>query len=139
MKINLIKKLDQSLCAYDEDSLDLLKSIPANYFFNVTYSPARNYKNHKRWFDFVNKTFDIQDNYTDKDTWRGVLQIYGGHCKHVTTPSGETHTWPESISFDVLDDELKFRNMFKRALDMFLKKHCKSMTDEDFMRIMDYE
>ncbi len=139
MELNLIKRSDTLLEAADDDTLELLSNYTAGTYIPCKTQDARSWGNHKRWFRFVNTTFDMQEVYDDKDTWRGVLQIMGGHCKHVIDREGNTHIWPESISWKELSDENKFRSMFKRAVNGFLTRYRADLTEDQFMAIMGYE
>lgn len=40
---------------------------------------GRNYDNHKRFFQFRDETFDIQDQFDDKEVWRKHLLLMAGH------------------------------------------------------------
>lgn len=138
MKITLVKQPYDVIVAFDEGSEEIIKSIKMGEPFSVDYKPERNTKNHRRWFAFINTTFDMQEHYTDKEAWRGVMQIYGGHCKTVVDPKGNTHIWPESISYKVFKDEEKFKSMFKRAVDAFLERYQQRITEDEFLQILEF-
>lgn len=105
MELNFYKRSDGLLEAADDDTIDALRMYPAGQYLPCNTQDARSWSNHRRWFLFVSKTFDMQDTYEDKKTWRGVLQIAGGRCKHVIDKEGNTHIWPESISWKELSDD----------------------------------
>lgn len=139
MEFHLAKRSDGLLEAWDDETMEALKTIaPASYMV-VDYKPRRKLTNHKRWFAYVNHTFEMQDSYDDKDVWRGILQIYGGHCKTVTAANGDVHIWPESIAWSVFNDEQKFIKMFKRSIKMYLSQHGNGMTEGELLRIIDFE
>ena len=139
MNLNLIKRADGLLEAADDETIEALRVFAAGTYIPCKTQEARSWGNHKRWFTFVNRTFDMQEEYDDKEVWRGVLQIAGGHCKHVVDAQGNTHIWPESISWKEMSNEHKFREMFKRSVNWFLKRYQHNMSEEEFLRIMDYE
>lgn len=139
MQLRLAKRCDGLLEAWDDESMEALKKVAPAEYMVVEYKIKRNLKNHKRWFAFVNHTFEMQDSYDDKETWRGCLQIAGGHCKTVVDKKGNTHIWPMSIAWSVFDDEDEFKSMFKRALRWFLMNYGKGMSEKELLRIIDFE
>jgi hypothetical protein len=62
---------------------ELFKKIPHGEVAKVVYQKNRNYRNHKRFMALVNVTFDIQDGFDNKKTWRKHLQMIGGHYEAV--------------------------------------------------------
>lgn len=122
----------------DDETMAICRSISPRDLVRVKYTKARNPQNHRRWFAFVNTTFDMQDTYHDKEIWRKVLQMLAGHFDTVVDTRGNTHFWPKSISFKDLDDETVFRDLFKRAVSAFLDKYGQGMTEAEFMRVLDH-
>ncbi len=139
MQINLIKCHDGAYRPADEDTQRRLQTVKVGSWIIANYTPNRNWLNHRRWFAFRDVTFDMQDQYEDKEVWRGVLQIYGGHCKTVVDRKGDTNIWPESISYEVMDDEIKFNEMFDRSLNCFLKYYAPSMSEEQFFKVLEFD
>jgi hypothetical protein len=139
MDINLIKRADGLLEAADNETMEALRQYAMGTYMPCKTQDSRSWGNHKRWFNFVNVTFDMQDVYDDKETWRGVLQIMGGRCRTVIDREGCTHIWPESISWKHLSDESKFRLMFKRSINGFLTRYRTDITESQFLAIMQYE
>ena len=139
MQLRLANRADGLLEAWDDPTMEVLKKIPPGEYMVVEFKRQRDLTNHRRWFAFVNHTFAMQDDYQDVDTWRGVLQIYGGHCKTVVDSEGKTHVWPESISWKNFTDEDQFKRMFSRAVKNYLLRHGKGMTEDELLRIIDFE
>lgn len=123
----------------DDDTLKICRSLGPKDLILVKYSKARNPKNHRRWFAFVNLSFDMQDQYEDKEIWRKVLQMLAGHFDTVVDAKGNTHYWPRSISFKELDDETAFRDLFSRAVRAFLGRYGNGMSEEEFMKALDFD
>lgn len=139
MELRLAKRCDGLLEAWDDDTMEALKTIQPGRYMVVEYKPRRKLDNHKRWFAYVSHTFSMQDRYDDKEVWRGILQIYGGHCKTVVSSTGDVHIWPESIAWSVFNDEQKFIKMFKRSIKMYLSQFGNGMTEDELLRIIDFE
>jgi hypothetical protein len=138
MELRLINRSDGLCEAFDDETLEVLKKMGMKYFV-VEYKRTRDYTNHKRWFCYVNHTFNMQDCYSDKEVWRGILQIYGGHCRTVVDSTGKTHIWPESISWKNFDDEEQFKSMFRRSIKGFIRNHGNGITEDELLRIIDFE
>jgi hypothetical protein len=137
-KFCLLNRSDGLLEAADDDSLEVMRRLPKGIVFEMEYRAARNPANHRRWFAFVSTTFDMQDQYEDKEIWRKVLQMLAGHFDEVVDQRGQTHYWPRSISFKELDDELVFRDLFRRAVNGFLSRYGNGMSEQEFMAAMDF-
>lgn len=130
---------------------------------------GRNYDNHKRFFELRDQTFDIQDEFDDKEIWRKQLLIMAGHYEEeiralspnmkfimkyldkflMGTPASKKKIMdeiersykvvyvPKSIAWDKVD-ELEFREIFKRAIDGFIKNYSPQMSDQTFLRILEF-
>lgn len=123
----------------DDESLAAIRGMKPGDLIKMPYKKARNPQNHRRWFAFVNTSFDMQDQYEDKEIWRKVLQMLAGHFDTVIDQKGATHYWPRSISFKELDDEQVFKDLFARAVRAFLSRYGGGMSEEDFMRALDFD
>ena len=60
---------------------------------------ARNYLNHKRMFDFVNATYDMQDVYSNIEIYRNWLTVASGWFNIMVYPEGTTHLLPKIWKF----------------------------------------
>lgn len=138
MLITLTKSQKGTLIAHDEESLEAIDSMQIGETRIAEIKSDRQSKNHRKWFKFVNKTFEMQDIYDDKEVWRKILQISAGHFRTVTDKNGNTHIWPESISYKEFDDEDKFRKMCRSAVQHFVTKYGHGITEEECYRIFDF-
>jgi len=137
-KLVLVKRRDGLLEASNDHTLEATKLIPVDGEIIVTWDDKRNAKNHKRYMSFISATFDIQDEYDNKDIWRKILQIKAGHFDAVVDKKGKTHYWPKSISWDMLG-EVKFRELFKQIIDVFLRDYEARMSENDLNKITDFQ
>lgn len=94
----------------------------------IEHKRGRSAANHRRFFAFVNTTFDWQDTYADREIWRKVLEMQGGHFDVVVDLKGNTHYWPKSIAWDELDDEQEFRDLFNRVVQGYLNKYAGNLS-----------
>lgn len=100
---------------------------------------ARNYGNHKRMFDFVNATFDMQDVYPNAKIYRNWLTVASGWFDIMMYPDGTTHFFPKSWSFENMDED-EFKRMFSAAIDAFLadERLGAGLTEDDVLRAISY-
>ena len=133
-------KIDGVLVGADEESSGKLADLGLDTLVKCSTSKHRNYQNHKRFFAFVKTAYDMQTFFDDFDIFRKWLIMGAGYFKSSVTPKGVTIFIPESIAFEKLDEE-EFKQLFKKALNYYLKELCnhRVVKDEEFMRILDFE
>jgi hypothetical protein len=137
-EIYLAKRFDGLLEAADDDTIEALHNVAPNSLLYCSFKTARNPGNHRRWFKFVQVSFDMQDHFENKAVWRKHIQMLAGWYDAVVLPNGDTQYWPRSISFKDLDDEVTFRKLFDKAVSAFLGRYGKDMTESDFLRALDF-
>jgi hypothetical protein len=120
-KAIFIRTADGLRPASDEAARILFRYSPGDEVL-VEHKVGRSAKNHRRAFAFFNLTFDWQDTYDDPTIWRKVCEIAAGHCDIVIDKHGDTHYWPKSISWDAIDDEQEFRELFDRVVRAYLAR-----------------
>lgn len=100
---------------------------------------ARNYLNHKRMFDFVNATYDMQDVYQNTEIYRNWLTVAAGWFNIMMYPDGATQLFPKSWKFEEMDED-EFKRMFSAAIDAFLAEDRLSagLTEDDVLRAISY-
>ena len=139
MDLRLCKRSDGLYEAWDDETLAICSGIPVGTVLSLPYSPKRNYKNLQRWHVFCKHSFNMQDSYDNLRVWKKILCIASGHCDIVIGTDGETHFLPNRVSYDECDDEYLFRDIFHKSVGWFLRKYGNGMTNDEFMRILDYE
>jgi len=108
------------------ESEELIKSKPVGVDFIVEVNDKRNAGNHRRFFSFVNFTFDIQDDYESKEIWRKVLMIKAGYFDSVLDKTGYCQQWAHSVSWDRMEEQ-KFRRVFGDVVQAFISsEYCQS-------------
>lgn len=101
----------------------------------IEHVRGRNARNHRRFFAFVNATFQWQDTYEEKEIWRKVLELNAGHFDVVMDMRGKTHFWPRSIAWDKIEDEHEFQDLFGRVVNGYLRKYGGTLTAEQVDRV----
>lgn len=101
----------------------------------------RNTGNHRRFFRFVNATFELQDIFneqTDIDRWRKHLLLIAGHVdEHISPKTGHVGYVIRSIAWEELD-EIEFRPLFNSVINSFLKWYGKDLNDIQINTILEY-
>jgi len=103
----------------------------------VDIKKGRNVGNHRRFFAFINMTFDLQDEFDNKDIWRKYIQMKAGFFTEVVTANGKIMYWPQSISWDQLD-ETAFKDLFNKVVNAFLKYYGNDLNDIQINTIMEF-
>ena len=97
----------------------------------------RNPANHRRYWSFINQTFDMQEDFDNVEQWRKYIQMKAGHYEAVVTPKGETMYWPKSISWESIE-EGEFKQLFNQVVKAFLKYYGNALTNEQINQIVNY-
>lgn len=98
----------------------------------------RNPGNHRRFFRFVNHTFDMQDVYDDKDIWRRHLLLNAGHVEeHISPKTGDVGYVIKSINWDELD-EIEFKPIFSSVVNAFIKWYGQDLNELQINSILEY-
>jgi len=108
----------------------------------VEYIKSRNYENHKRFFKFIEVAFDNQDFYDNPEHLRKALQMAAGHYEVlvIQNKEGEVSTQyiPKSIEFEKLDEE-EFQELFKKCITAFVERYGNGLTEQQLLRIIDFD
>ena len=137
-----VSKVDGCLIAVDDESAEKLASLGLDQLVECKVNANRNYKNLQRFNVFIDKAFAMQEIYKDRNLFRKMMQMGGGHFDLVQSPRGQWLKIPKSISFAEMEEE-EFKIIFKKCIDYFLewrnenKKLC-PMTNEEFIQILDF-
>lgn len=97
----------------------------------------RNVKNHRRFFAFIKLSFDMQDTFDSMEVWRKYITMKAGFFDEVITAEGKVLYWPQSISWDELD-EIKFKDLFNQVVNAFLKYYGQGLDDMQINSIVEF-
>jgi len=97
----------------------------------------RNVKNHRRFFAFIKMSFDMQDTFDSMEVWRKYITMKAGFFDEVINGEGKVLYWPQSISWDELD-EIKFKDLFNKVVDAFLKYYGQDLDDMQINSIVEF-
>lgn len=134
MKIYL-KKSGYALRASDEEACTWLAKIHEGELVLCDIKRSRNYENHKRFFKFVEITFDMQEHFTEIEKFRRWLQMEAGYFSTIVSPNGEVRFVADSIAFDRMD-EPEFQKLFSAAIDVFLRELGNGLDEVKLMQVI---
>ena len=134
----VLTKIKGALLPANDDAKELLNAMPVGEELLISYKQGRSVQNHRRFFTFVNYTFDWQDTYHNKDIWIYVLKVLGGHFHLVIDKRGNTQYVAKSINFGAVD-ETEFKEFFNCVIEGYLKSdYAKGLTPEQLTLITQY-
>lgn len=125
-----------------EDGRLMIQSMNHGDACMVEFIKTRNYENHKRYFKFIDVAFDMQEFYEEKEHLRKAVQMLAGHFDALVIVNKhgepETHYIPKSIAFDKMDEN-EFRELFTKSVRAFLSRYGNGMTEQEFLRVLEFE
>ena len=134
----VLTKIKGALLPANDDAKELLNAMPVGEELLISYKQGRSVQNHRRFFTFVNYTFDWQDRYENKEVWIYVLKILGGHFHPVIDKKGNTQYVAKSINFGAVD-ETAFKEFFNHVIEGYLASdYAKGLTPEQLTLITQY-
>ena len=116
--------------------MDDLAKVPSGEVM-VDIHKKRNPGNHKRYFAFVNQSFDMQEHYDDIEVWRKVLQLKAGFFDEVIGDKGNVIYLPRSIEWSKLD-EIEFKDLFNRVVNAFIRDFGDKLDDIQINSILEF-
>jgi hypothetical protein len=131
-------KCKGALLPADEQSKELFNAMPVGEELLISYKQGRSVQNHKRFFTLVNRTFDWQDEFTNKNVWVYVLKILAGHFYPVIGKNGVTQYVPKSINFNSAD-EGEFRQFFNKVIQGYLgSDYARGLSNKQLTMVAEY-
>ncbi len=141
MKISL-KKRGNMFYPSTINDVEAMKTLPTEYEILVDISRPRNPKNHNRYFVFLRVAFDLQETFSNVEQLRHYLQMRAGHYEPMVTHKGKTIYRPLSIAWEKISED-DFQKLFKEVVTAFLdfydETHDKPLSEEELMRILDFQ
>ncbi len=135
-KIRIQKQFGQIVPA-DEFAEELIKALPNNKVMELNYSFPRNAGNHRRFFAFLNVTYDMQDHFDNIHHYRKWLIMKSGHYQTIQAPNGYTIFDADSIAWDKMDED-RFREVFNDCINAFLSVFGGQITREALNEVVGF-
>ena len=122
---------------HDEPTTKYISRRKANEVIVAEIKLARNYEQHKRYFSFLNFTFDNQDHFEEFEAYRKWLALKAGFFTTLVEPNGNIRYIVDSISFESMDEDV-FEKLFSVSIDVFLKNFGGDMTQDELLQAVSY-
>ena len=126
-----------TLVPANEDAEEIIKGMKQGQPIRLQYSFPRNYENHKRFFAFVQITFDMQDHFDNPKHYRKWLIMKSGNYTIITAPNGYQIFDADSLRFDKME-EITFRQVFSDCIDVFLGVWGDRISREELERVVGF-
>jgi len=136
----LLYKRGGALFPVDDKDRERLRRVGQGEIVGFEHKKARNWKNHRRYFRFVEETFAMQDEFANEKVWRKYLQCLAGHYDLNVLTNGKTFYVPRSIAWAELE-EPDFQELFGQCVDAFIdwyEKRYGPLPHEAMMRVMGF-
>jgi len=125
------------MMANNDETADYIDRLSVGQVVVTDIKKSRNPEQHKRYFSFLNKTFEMQDSFEIFEHYRKWMILKSGYYTAIIAPNGNTFFVAESISFDAMDED-KFIQLFSDSINVFLKEFGIKMSEQDIIRVIDY-
>ena len=140
---SVFKKTKEGIFPIDEGSMTLFDKIPNDSFVFVEFIKKRNYENHKRFFAMIATIYDMQEHFDNQDIFRKHILMTAGHFEEVVILNPKTDEttiqyWPKSINFETMG-EVEFIDLFKKCITGFLRRYGNGMSEEDLMKVIEFD
>jgi len=137
MKLFFRLSSDLEPIPHDEKTVEWMVKRKPGEIFSFEVKNARNYENHKRFFSFIDQTFDMQEHFENKEIYRKWITMKCGHFDTIVTPKGDTIFAAKSIAFERMEEE-EFKELFSSAIDVFLRELGKDVSEHELMKVINY-
>ena len=137
MKLFFKLSEDLELIPNNQETLNWMANRKAGEVVSADVKQVRNYENLKRFFSFVNITYDMQDHFEVKEAYRRWLTMKAGYFTTIVTPKGEAIFTADSISFENMEED-EFRKLFSTVIDVFLRELGNGVSEADLMKVINY-
>jgi hypothetical protein len=125
-----LRKYYGTLSPADTAAEEVIAKMRQGQAIRLRYSFPRNYGNHNRFWAFLRTTFDMQDHFTDVESYRKWLIMKSGHYRVINCPDGSVIFDTDSIRFDKMD-EIKFGRLFEACITAFISAWGDKITRDE--------
>jgi len=129
------RKSKLSLVPADDKAIKKISKIAINDIVSVDIKQVRSYPQLKRFFKFVQITFEMQDHFTEKEAYRRWLAIKAGYYTTIVYPDGTVVLDSDSIAFDNME-EAEFIKLFNSCINVFLTEFGTGVTEDELNTVV---
>lgn len=103
------------------DGEAIIEKLKSSRWYKVTLKESRNPEFNGLAFSFLNKVFEYQNAYQDRERMRKQLSIDAGHYDHYFIEGDKVCVVPLSWAFDEMD-ELEFQPLIAKIVEAAIKR-----------------
>jgi len=137
MRLFLQVTPDYGLVPTDDEGIAYIYKRDAGAILQCDVKTVRNYENHKRYFKFLQITFDMQEHFTEFEYYRHWLTMKAGYFDTIVAPNGNAIYKAHSLSFADMDEDI-FKKVFSSSIDVFLKEFGNGLTEDALLEIIGF-
>lgn len=135
----IFRRDGDSLVPACQNAVEVMAQVGDRNEVLFDYKKGRSTQNHRRFFAFVNLTFDLQDQFDDPEVWRKYLEACAGHFHQAISPkTGQALIIVDSIAWDELEDENEFRELFNRVVQAFIDRYGHDISKEQLEMVVGF-
>jgi len=106
-----------SLKPVDDDGAAVIKKLSRHEVYNARIWKPRCIKFLRKYFALINLIWEIQNHFENKTALRYWLQMKAGFYTMQIAPNGEPMYFPDSISFQNMDD-IQFDEVYNKVINV---------------------
>lgn len=114
MKV-VVRVTGEGLVPVDRHQSGLLEKFKLGDLITIRITKDRNPLFHRKFFAMLAETFDMQDQFQNKEQWRHAVTVGAGWCDYFKV-GNKLVAVPRSISFENMDDDLEFQNLYEDVI-----------------------
>ena len=121
---------------------ELLGKLKTGQPTRVTFTRARNYQFHKKWFSLLNLAFDYwspPDNFVGEknfERFRKDVTILAGYYEQTIRLDGSTRTEAKAISFAKMSED-EFEDLYSKTIDVIIKYALTQYTGDELRSVVE--
>ncbi len=139
-KIELVKTSSGSFIPANNSDYELCKKVKAGNSIEAKLSVHRSLGFHKKFFALIRYTFhhmneQMIEKFPSEESLRLELTLQAGYWSNHTTIGGKKVIYPQSISFDSMD-QVEFEKLYSTVLDVVLRWFVSGIEQEEIINFM---
>jgi len=124
--------------ASNDETADYIDRLKDGQDIAAEIKKARNPSQHNRYFSFLKTTFKMQEHFEIFEHYRKWMIMKSGYYTTIIAPNGNIVFVADSISFENMDEDV-FMQLFSSSIDVFLRDLGKGMSENDLLKVLDYD
>ncbi len=137
VKTHLRVDENYGLTPVDDEGIKYVYNRKVGDVLSCEIKQCRSYPQLKRFMAFIQVTFDMQDYFDNKESYRYWLTMKAGYFDSIVAPNGNVMFKAHSLAFDNMDEDV-FKKVFSNCIDVFLKEYGDGLTEDALLEIVGF-